>query len=229
VESRVVRALALVALAGCLGTPSRPLDGDAHVGDGKPSADASPFAPDAPAFSGGYLLGDMTDWQANDNHVAGSAEASSFIARATGAISHLGFYYDAAPGVMTVEIGVYDGASTMFGDPGSLLGKATITAPAEGWNDTAINPSIAVTAGTLYWIAVVSPKGTAGNVAMNVHYAFTPNIAKPAGSGGSANCTVAFGTCTTHSAESTLSGLPATWSPGERFDPSINSFYGRDQ
>ncbi len=226
----MVRALALIAIAGCLSTPTRPLEGsDAHaVDDGKLGADASMFAPDAPAFTGGYLLGDLTDWGANDNHAAGSAEASSFIARATGSISHLGFFYVPNPGVMTVEIGVYDAAATQFGDPGSLLGKATITSPQNGWNDTAITPAIPVTTGALYWIAVVSPVG-AGNVAMNVHYAFTPNIAKPAGSGGSANCTVAFGTCTTHSAESNLSGLPATWSPGARFDPSINSFYGRDQ
>jgi Concanavalin A-like lectin/glucanases superfamily/Domain of unknown function (DUF1929)/Bacterial Ig domain/Kelch motif len=137
-----------------------------------------------------------------DSNAAGSAEAFQYTAGASGAITRLFVYLDSTSAATSVAVGVY--TNTSGNDPGTLVASGTITSPAKGtWNSVAI-PGVSLTAGTRYWIAILSPSGS-GIVRFR---------------------DVASGGSTEMSRQTNLTALPTTWSPGASYANSPMSAYG---
>jgi hypothetical protein len=101
-----------------------------------------------------------------------------------------------------VVVGVYDDTG---GHPGNLLGRATISAPHAGWNTVTV-PTILLTAGRRYWIALLSPAG-AGTVA------FADRAGKPAGPSETSKRT-------------DLTDLPTAWVTGATYQDAPLSAFG---
>ena len=136
---------------------------------------------------------------------AGEAEAFKVTAASAGTVSSLKLYLDSSSTASQVLIGLYaDNAD----HPGARLAQATISSPTAGaWNTVAV-PSLAVAAGTSYWIAVLNPPGT-GTMKFRD---------RCCGSGASA----AEGSSST-----SLTALPATWTSGSyRSNDGPLSAYG---
>src|SRR4051812_3696591 len=133
-----------------------------------------------------------------DSNPAGSSEAFSFSAAASGTVGKLNLYVAGTPTATSAIVGLYADAT---GHPGALLTQGTIHAPAgDSWNSAAV-PGVAVTAGTTYWIAVLVPAG--GGTLSIRDGSMTPP-------GGAAEM----------AASSTLAALPANWSSGAAFSDS---------
>ena len=78
-----------------------------------------------------------------------------------------------------------------------------------------------VNQGTVYWIAVVCPLDVGGGLSYGTNIAFPYHY-----TGTTETCGPTFTTpCTEHSASASLKAMPATWSAGQQFNPSFNSFY----
>jgi hypothetical protein len=150
------------------------------------------------------LLGDATVESGVDNNTAGSAEAFTYTATASGTANQLSVYLDTKNAATSVIVGLYtDNAN----NPGTLLASGTITAPkAAAWNTVNIS-NVAVTSGTKYWIAILSPTG-AGKVQF-----------RDKASGGAR---------TVASSQSNLTVLPATWTTGAAYANSPMSAYAAE-
>jgi hypothetical protein len=146
------------------------------------------------------LVGDQQLEAQTDENPAGMAEAFKFTATAGGTVDSLAVYLDASNTASQVVVGLYDANNA---NPGSLLVAGTITNPLAGnWNTVSV-PGVTVTAGATYWIAVLGPasKGIAR---------FRDR---------------ATGTAAQASAQTSLSTLPATWTPGTNYANSPISAY----
>src|SRR5205814_1877758 len=107
------------------------------------------------------LVGDRNVETNVDNNLAGVAEAFQYTAGAGGAATKLSLYVDSASTASKIVVGIY--TNTGSNHPGTLLRQATITAPVKGaWNTVNLTTTT-ITAGTVYWIAVLGPSG-AGTV-----------------------------------------------------------------
>jgi len=147
------------------------------------------------------LVGDSKLEGSNDSNTAGSAEAFQYTATSTGTATKLFVYVGSGNTATSIVVGLY--TNNTSNNPATLLGQATITSPTKGaWNSVAI-PSVAITSGTKYWIALLGPVA-AGTVQF-----------RDVGSGGPAQ----------NSSQSNLSTLPATWSPGPNWANSPMSAY----
>jgi hypothetical protein len=105
------------------------------------------------------LLGDQAVESTRDSNSAGMAEAFQAIATKSGMVSALTLYVDSSNKARTIVVGLYSGAS---GSPSTLLGQATLNSFTAGtWNTVSISP-VTVTAGTVYWIAVLGTGGAVG-------------------------------------------------------------------
>jgi hypothetical protein len=105
-------------------------------------------------------------------------------------MAKLNVYLDSANRATRLVAGVYADAS---GHPGRLLTQATLSSVTSGaWNALTV-PKASVTAGTTYWIAVLSPSGWG-----------TLQIRDRFGGGRSET-----------SAQGALTTLPATWTTGQ--------------
>jgi hypothetical protein len=149
------------------------------------------------------LFGETQVEPSTDNHAAGLADASNFVASASGTVHTLTVYFDSGDATELL-IGLYDDASN---HPNNLLAQGTVSNPIVGNWSSATVPSTAVVSGTTYWIALVAPVGH-GNT-FSFRY----------GSGGGGNIT------TEHSTQSNLTTLPASWSTGATFPGTFCSFY----
>jgi hypothetical protein len=156
------------------------------------------------AGSGGpvLLLGDDHIETSTDTHTTATADASQFTAGRSGVVHSLTVWY-AAGDAETFELGLYDDQG---GHPHALLTHATISGPTPGNWITATVPAAAVTAGTVYWIALV---------------ATSPPITPTFGF----NYSVVTGMLTEHSAQNDLDALPSTWTAGQDFPDTVCSFY----
>jgi hypothetical protein len=142
------------------------------------------------------LVGDQAIGSRVDTVADGAAKAFQYTAVASGSLTRLMVYVDASTTGGAVVAGLY--TSTGSNNPGALLAQGYVYPPVEGaWNTITV-PSVSVTAGTRYWIAVNAPRGF-GSVAL-----------RDVASGGRSQL----------SAQTTLLGLPSTWSPGAT---SLNS------
>ncbi len=146
------------------------------------------------------LLGDQNVEPQADHTPAGQAEAFQSTATAAGTLSKMRVYVDAGSNAPKLVVGLYSDTGT---HPGTLVAQGSITSPAAGaWNDVAF-PGGAVNAGTRYWIAVL----------------------------GTSTGTLRFrdrsGTCKSEtSSQTTLTALPATWTPGAVYNDCPLSAFG---
>ncbi len=146
------------------------------------------------------LLGDQAIEAASDSNTGGRAEAFRATATSTGAVSRLSVYVGSGSTATTVVVGLYADAA---GKPGALLTQAAVTTAARGaWVDVPV-PSAAVTNGSTYWIALLSPLG-----------------------GGTLQFRDKPGGASETSASSSLTALPATWATGVRYTDGPVSAYG---
>ncbi len=148
----------------------------------------------------GVLLGAQTVGGNLDDNSAGSAEAFSTTAAASGTVGSLTVYLDATSQATKVVAGLY---TENAGHPGTLLTQGSTTSPAAGgWNQITV-PAAAVTAGSKYWISVLGPTGTGV-----IRFRDTSG-----------------GTRSENSSQSNLASLPATWSSGPAWGNSPISAY----
>ena len=154
----------------------------------------------ASAQAATVLLGDQLLEAKHDQNVAGKAEAFRTTATTSGTLTKLTVYVESTSAATKLNAGIYADAN---GHPGSLLGQGMITAVVKGtWNDVPISAA-AVSAGSVYWIAILSPTST-GTLQF-----------REAAAGASEG-----------SASSTLTALPATWASGARYTDGPLSAYG---
>jgi len=135
-----------------------------------------------------------------DNDAAGQAEAFQQTAALTGTVATMNVYLDPSNSATAVLLGLYSSAN---GHPQTLLGSGTIAAPAAGqWNTVAISPSVAVTSGTTYFIALLGTGGV-------LQFRDTAN-----------------GTHSETSSQTNLTSLPTSWSTGQSWSSGPVSAYG---
>ncbi len=149
------------------------------------------------------LLGATSVGSLRDSNPGGLAEAFTYTASASGTANKLNIYIDNNNAASQVVVGLY--SNTASNNPGTLLTSGVINNPVKGaWN--AVNvPGANVTSGTKYWIAVLSPTGT-GTVRFR---------------------DVSSGSAAQVSAQSNLTALPASWSPGINYQNSPMSAYAQ--
>jgi hypothetical protein len=154
------------------------------------------------AVYGPPLLGNANVQSAIDSDPAGTVEAFRTDARFSGEMSSLHLYVDSSSTASRVVVGIY---SDHNGHPGSLQEQATLTSPMAGsWNYVDI-PSMTVSAGKRYWIAVLGPKG-----AGKIRFRDAPT-----------------GPASETSAQHHLTALPETWSTGQTYTNGHLSAYGQ--
>jgi hypothetical protein len=92
-----------------------------------------------------------------DSSSAGTAEAFSQTATASGTAETARLYIGASNAAKTVVVGIYSNVSA---HPGTLLSTGSATATAAGtWTSVPIGP-VAVTSGATYWLAILGEGGT---------------------------------------------------------------------
>lgn len=147
------------------------------------------------------LVGDQKIEAAADNNTAGSGEAFQYTASTTGTANALSVYVDSGSTASQLAVGLY--ADNGANKPGALLAQSTMLTPrTAAWNTTSLSPT-PISAGTKYWIALLSPAG-AGTVRF-----------RDVASGGPAEM----------SRQTNLTALPPTWSPGLSYGNSPMSAY----
>jgi outer membrane protein assembly factor BamB len=147
------------------------------------------------------LLGDGNIEATQDDDSAGLAEAFPTTAVASGNLVQLRVYVDQGNAATNLVAGLYSNSS---GQPAQLLTQGSLSHPVAGsWNTVSV-PSAAVTSGTSYWIAILSPSGSG-----------TLNFRDRSGGGTSVT-----------SASSSLTTLPATWTTGGSWSNSNLSATG---
>jgi hypothetical protein len=148
-----------------------------------------------------FLFGDQTLESSVDFNNAGVAEAFQYTATNGGTATQLTVYVDASSTATKLTAGLY---ADNAGHPGALLGQGTLNSPvAAAWNNVPI-PSVSVTNGASYWIALLSPSG-AGTLKFRDkgHGGQTAEVAS----------------------QQTLTTLPATWSTGSTYKDGPGSVY----
>jgi hypothetical protein len=137
-----------------------------------------------------FLLGNQAVGPKLDSDTAGTAEAFKTTASSSGSVTQLRVYVDTGS-TGNVSVGLYANNATTS-RPAARLTSGTLAAPVIGQFNTVTVPAASVTAGTTYWIAIMSSNGT-------VHF-------RDRGAVGTAN-SVMNGTAG-------LTALPATWAAG---------------
>jgi hypothetical protein len=98
--------------------------------------------------------------ESNSDNGPGVAQDYRSVAQASGAVNRLHVYLDARSSAAGVELGIYAGTST---SAQTRQRTCTVSAPHAGWNTCVIN-AYTVTAGAYYWLAVLQPVGTSGDL-----------------------------------------------------------------
>ena len=145
------------------------------------------------------LFGNQSLANYADNNPAGSAQAFSYAATASGTTTDIELYVNSGATATKLIVGLYSDAS---GTPGTLLTTGSLSAPQLGaWNDVSVS-SATITQGTSYWIAVL---GTGGVL----------NYLDSSSGTGASYVESATG----------LTSLPSTYSPGAKYTVSPASAY----
>jgi len=151
-----------------------------------------------------FLVGDQTIEARTDQNVAGVAEAFKTAAAAAGTLSAINVFVDSASTSTKLTAGIY---ADNGGHPGALLAQGTLTSPSAGnWNTVSV-PSVAITSGATYWIALLGPSG-AGTLKF-----------RERGGAGTAEVSAATG----------LATLAQTWTNGSQFNDGPVSAWGAGQ
>lgn len=156
-----------------------------------------------PAYAAGaVLVGQQLITSTVDYNSAGVAEAFRASASASGTVTSLSVYIDAGSTATRLIAGLYTDKS---GTPGNLLAQGSLSSPVAGtWNTVPI-PNTNVTAGNIYWIAILGP-ASSGKLQFRDS---DPN-----------------GTRSETSSQGNLTSLPSTWSTGRAWNSSPVSAYG---
>ncbi len=147
------------------------------------------------------LLGDQSVEASDDSNDAGSAEAFRTTASGTGQVSTLNVYLSSSSAAAKVWAGIYTDAG---GHPGSLLAQGSASASPGNWNTVNLGSAAAVSAGTVYWIAILGPGG-GGNLAFR---------------------DVKHGGASETSAQTSLTSLTSSWTTGKTYADGPLSAYG---
>ena len=102
------------------------------------------------------LLGEQTVGSVSDSLPQGTAAAFLTTASVTGQITSLPVYVDTGSASTKLIAGLYADSN---GRPGARLATGTLNSPKAGSWNTVLLPATQVTAGTKYWIAILSPSG----------------------------------------------------------------------
>jgi PKD repeat protein len=133
------------------------------------------------------LLGNQTVGTVADSLPQRVAAAFRTSAAVTGQVTSLPVYVDTGSASTQLVAGIYQDNN---GHPGALVAQGTLSSPVAGsWNKVRL-PATAVTAGTPYWIAILSPNGV---------LKFRDKVGSTAGPGET-------------SASTSLTTLPSNWS-----------------
>jgi hypothetical protein len=135
-----------------------------------------------------------------DTDAAGLAEAFRATATGTGTANVLCIFLDPSDTTTTLVAGIYADAS---GHPGALLASGRVVGAAPGSFATIPLPPVALSSGTPYWIAMLSPAGSSGTLEFRDHCC---GLQSATPSGPSEN-----------SRETNLTSLPAIWTSGARW------------
>jgi hypothetical protein len=153
------------------------------------------------AVYGPPLLGDANVESDTVSNGAGTAEAFRTRVGYSGPLTRVHLYIDSSATASNAVVGIYSDRS---GHPGTLVGQGTIAGVRSGsWNYVDI-PSLPVTAGQYYWLAVLDPHG-AGTLALRHSGALALGMV---------------------SAQHNLTALPAHWSGGSLTPSGSVSAYG---
>ena len=152
--------------------------------------------------AGTILIGQQQSTPFVDENSGGEAEAFMVQAAVSGTIASLTVYVDASSKSTKLIVGLYSDKS---GTPGGLLTQGTLSAPMPStWNTVPV-ANATITAGTTYWIAILSPSGS-GTLAFRDS---DPN-----------------GSRSETSKQTNLTALPSTWSTGQVWASSPLAAYG---
>ncbi|MGH9185612.1 MAG: hypothetical protein ACRD0U_07345, partial [Acidimicrobiales bacterium] len=124
-------------------------------------AGSTALAPSPASAATGTLVGSTAVEPHVNRANPGTSAAYRTTASASGQLTTLTIFVDKSSFLLSrVVVGIY--AENGGGHPGVLLAQATVNSPAQGtWNTVAI-PPVSITAGTKYWLALLSPLGSVG-------------------------------------------------------------------
>lgn len=146
------------------------------------------------------LAGDQTIESNIDSNSVGIAEAFPATATASGQVTSINVFLDAASASTQINIGIYADSG---GHPSTLLTQGSSTQLYPGtWNTFNVTP-VNLTSGTAYWITIL---GATGGVPMFRDRNVT-------------------GCHSLTSSQSTLTSLPSTWSTGQSWGTCFFSAY----
>jgi hypothetical protein len=197
-------SVSAAASVGSASAPTTPTEAGPPTETGPPTK--SPAPPEEPTppeepppvKAKGPLLGSPKLQTSTDTDPAGSAEAFEYTALASGTVNSLALYVASGSTARSIVVGLYTNAA---GHPGTLLTSATISSPVAGaWNTVSVQP-VAVSAGSIYWLAALA-------------------------SGGKLTLLdIEGGGPTQESKSNSLGTLPSSWSSGATYANSPASFY----
>src|SRR5262245_4119409 len=142
------------------------------------------------AYAQGVIIGSQQLQLQRDSNAAGQAEAFNSTATASGTVVSLSIYVDAGSTATKLTVGLYADSA---GKPGTLLTQGSLNSPLAGaWNTVTV-PTVQVTSGATYWIAILAPAGSGGTLKFRDQSA---------------------GSRSETSASKTLTSLPSTWATG---------------
>jgi hypothetical protein len=148
-----------------------------------------------------FLVGHQAVASVPDSNPQGTAQAFQAQAAVTGWVTNLPVYVDTGSTATSLIAGIYSDNS---GHPGSRRAQGILSAPGSGvWNTVPLT-QVRVTAGTKYWIAILSPNGV---LKFRDGGGFTGGLSET-------------------SAKITLTTLPSTWTSGPQVLEGPLSAYG---
>jgi hypothetical protein len=158
---------------------------------GNPATSASVAVTVSNTTGGGVIFGDSTPESFDDATGGGTIDAYQYTNSVVGSVTRLGVYITGAPPTQ-LRVGVYADSS---GRPGSLLASCAISSVATNtFNTCTLTTALTVTtAGTPYWIAVLTPSGS-GTQTLRINTSSGTNCWSNAG--GLASLPMSFGAAT---------------------------------
>ena len=146
------------------------------------------------------LIGDQAIESNLDTNVTGLAEAFPATASASGQVGSIRFFLDESSVATKIYVGIYSDAG---GKPGALLTQGSSTQLSPGtWNSAPV-PSVNLSSGVAYWIAILGASGP------QVYFRDRSTTA-----------------CHSQtSSQSTLTSLPAAWTTGQTWNTCYISAY----
>src|SRR4051794_8453742 len=161
------------------------------------SVSAALAAPAAAGAAATPVIGASSTGSTVDSNAAGRAQTYLATASASGAVDRLSVYLDRSSTASSVELGLYSGQN-------ARLARCVVNSPrANAWNRCTFSAA-SVTAGTVYWVAILQPSGTSGTI----QYRSTQGSGRTYGSSGAS-----------------LTSLPASWSNGPDWGSQTVSAY----